>query len=262
MIRTVVSWFICFSLPVCATDKITIASGDYPPFSGPSLPFEGYVSHLVTEAYSSQDIKVELHYLPWVRTLRDSAKGKYAATMFWACSPTRRAKFHCSETPVLEEEVVIYHLTETPIKRSNTFDDLKHYKFGYVRGYEYGPEFQKALRDGEISVEYVNNDVQNFRKLLAKRIDILLLGKKVGQTVLTQHFNPDEQTQITHIPKPLFYAKYHLLFPKSRTDSLKWMEKFDAGMAELMKSESYQDLQQRLLNEGYHAKPQPSTLAP
>ncbi len=65
-----------------AKETITIASGEYPPWSGKDLLHEGYVSHLVRSAYALQGIDVEYKYMPWIRSLEDASNGYYGASIF------------------------------------------------------------------------------------------------------------------------------------------------------------------------------------
>ncbi|WP_141215636.1 hypothetical protein [Hahella sp. CCB-MM4] len=49
-------------------ETISIATGEYPPWTSQQLPFEGIVSHVVTESFREAGIRVEYHYYPWARS--------------------------------------------------------------------------------------------------------------------------------------------------------------------------------------------------
>lgn len=225
-----------------AKEIITIASGEYPPWSGKELPYEGYVSHLVRSAYAQQGIGVEYKYMPWIRSLEDASNGHYGVSTFWYCTQERQLDFYCSQQAIVAEEVSIYHLTDTNLGEWNSYKDLIGFRFGLTRGYAYDDEFLRAVDQGILSAEFVGSDLQNMRKLLAGRIDLFVMGKLSGNDILNQHFSAQERAKVTMTSKPLFTSNFHVLFSKAHPRAKYWQKQFDAGMTKLKASERFNEL--------------------
>lgn len=65
----------------------------------------------------------------------------------------------------------------------NTIADLPGKRFGVIRGWRYGDDFDKAVKADNITVDEVKSDDQNFQKLAAGWVDaILAIDKKAKQT--------------------------------------------------------------------------------
>ena len=76
------------------------------------------------------------------------------------------------------------------MNKLNTIADLPRKRFGVIRGWRYGDDFDKAVKADNITVDQVKSDDQNFQKLAAGWVDaILAIDKKAKQTELLAKFN-------------------------------------------------------------------------
>jgi polar amino acid transport system substrate-binding protein len=114
--------------------------------------------------------------------------------------------------------------------------DLKGLHIGATIDYNYGEAFAKAEADGTLTVERVASDEQNFRKLLAGRIDIFPLDLDVGLAMLRQNFTPEEMAQITYHPLPIESYTYSLMLSKKVPRNQEMLDLFNAGLKELIDS--------------------------
>jgi len=221
-----------------AEETITIATLEYHPWTGKNLKFNGFVNHVITEAFRRKGYTVRFIYLPWKRGVLETKKGKYAALSYVYLSKDREKEFYLSD-PISEEKIVFFHLKSNPIKDWETLDDLSNYKFGATRGYTYTKEFWQAAESKRINVDITDSDRQNFRKLFAGRIDIFPSGLVNGSNFLQKEFSAGKSQLISYHPKPLSKTTGHLAFTRNRKNSEHLLQAFNQGLAELKQEGLY-----------------------
>jgi polar amino acid transport system substrate-binding protein len=233
-----------------AEEIITISTLEYAPWTGKNMKFNGFVNHVITEAFQRSGYTVEFTYLPWKRGVIETKSGKYSALSYVYFSKDREKEFYLSD-PISEEKIVLFHLKSNPIKDWKTLEDLKNYKFGATRGYTYTKDFWDAAKSKRIMVDITNADLQNFKKLLAGRIDIFPSGLVNGNSILQKEFNPSIPPLISFHPKPLSKTRGHLAFTKSRKNSESLVRIFNQGLAKLKKEGLYDRFKDDLLAGKY-----------
>ena len=221
-----------------AQEIISIATQEYSPWAGENLKFNGFVNHVITEAFRRKGYSVKFTYLPFKRGVIETKNGQYSALSYVYWSKDREKEFYLSE-PISEEKIVFFHLNSNPIKDWKTLDDLKKYKFGATRGYTYTKEFWQAIESKRLKADLTDNDMQNFKKLFAGRIDIFPSGLVNGISLLQKEFDASKSHLLTYHPKPLFNITGHLAFTRSRQDSGNLLQIFNQGLAELKEEGLY-----------------------
>ena len=229
------------SLLICrasAEEIITIATLEYHPWTGKNLKFNGFVNHVITEAFQRKGYSVKFTYLPWKRAVIDTENGEYSALSYVYFSKDREKEFILSD-PISVEKIVLFHLVSNPIKDWKTLDDLKKYKFGATRGYTYTKEFWQAAESKRINVEVTDSDKQNFQKLFVGRVDIFPSGMVNGYSLLKKEFDVSKSHLLSYHPKPLSQTTGHLAFTRNRKNSENLLQIFNQGLAELKKEGLY-----------------------
>ena len=237
----VIIGFVGSSLIVCsasAEEIITIATLEYHPWTGKNLKFNGFVNHVITEAFQRKGYSVKFTYLPWKRGVIETKNGNYSAISYVYSSKDREKEFYLSD-PISVEKIVLFHLISNPIKDWKTLDDLKNYKFGATRGYTYTKEFWQAAESKRINVDVTDSDKQNFQKLLVGRIDIFPSGLVNGYSLLQKEFDVSKSHLLSYHPKPLSQTTGHLAFTRNRKNSENLLQIFNQGLAELKKEGLY-----------------------
>jgi polar amino acid transport system substrate-binding protein len=84
-------------------------------------------------------------------------------------------------------------------------------------------------------VQRTGSDEQNLRKLLAGRIQGVLLSRAVG-TRLVQSLEGDLGQRITFDPRPVNSGPLHVIFPKASAASTAWRTQFNRGLRKLKAS--------------------------
>jgi polar amino acid transport system substrate-binding protein len=233
-----------------AEQLVTIAAHEYSPWAGKNLKFNGFVNHVITEAFRRGGYTVKYTYLPFKRGVRETKNGEYSALSYVYISKDREKEFYLSD-PISAEKIVLFNLKSNPIKDWNTLDDLKQYKFGATRGYTYTGEFWKAAESKRLKVDLTDNDLQNFKKLFVGRIDIFPSGLVNGYHLLQKEFAPGKSQLLTYHLKPLSNTTGHLAFTRSRQDSGNLLQAFNHGLAKLKEEGLYDQFKVDLLEGKY-----------
>ncbi len=161
---------------------IKITNGEWAPFMSQLLPHDGFVSHIVSEAFKTVGVKVEYGFFPWIRAYNNARGREWDCSIAWYYSDERAEIFHFSD-PVFIEKQVLFFLKSKPIQW-NTINDLKKKRIGAVFGYIYGEEFKKAEEIDIITVDRVQSDALNIKKLLLRRVDAIAMSQLVGNNLL------------------------------------------------------------------------------
>ncbi len=224
--------------------KIRITNGEWEPYFSEQSHEYGLGSHIVTEAFKLEGIEVEYGFFPWARSLESTRSGDWDAAALWWPAEGYNKDFLISE-PVIASSFVFFHLKSSNFDW-NTIKDLKNIDIGFTRGYDYGIDFMTALESGDISVDEASTDEANFKKLLAKRLDVFPNDPVVGFAQLRNLFTPEEVKLFTYHEKPLDISNLHLLISKKGTNSDYFLEKFNSGLKKLKDSgrldKMYKDL--------------------
>jgi polar amino acid transport system substrate-binding protein len=249
------SWALIFGsclivYSASAEEIITIATLEYAPWTSKNLKSNGFINHVISEAFQRKGYTVKYTYLPWKRGVNETKNGTYSALSYVYFSKEREKEFYLSD-PINEEKIVFFHLKSNPIKDWKTLEDLKNYKFGATRGYTYTKAFWDAAKTRRIKVDVTNSDVQNFKKLLAGRIDIFPSGLVNGKSILRKEFDENKSDLLSIHPKPLSKTTGHLAFSRSRKNSESLVRIFNQGLAELKKEGLYDKFRNDLLAGKY-----------
>jgi polar amino acid transport system substrate-binding protein len=235
---------------VSAEEIITVSTLEYHPWTGKNLKYNGFVNHVVTEAFKRRGYTVRFTYLPWKRAVTETKDGKYAALSYFYFSKDREKEFYLSD-PISEEKIVFFHLKSKPIKDWKTLEDLNDYRFGATREYTYTKKFWDLAKTRRLMVDVTHSDIQNFKKLLAGRIDIFPSGLVNGSRILQKEFEISKLNLISYHPKPLSRTTGHLAFLRSRNNSENLLRIFNQGLAELKKEGLYNKFKEDLLAGKY-----------
>ena len=224
---------------------IRIAVSEWPPYTSLDLPHYGTNNHIITAAFALEGVTVQYGFFPWARAKALARSGEWDAVSAQYYTKERANHFLYS-VPLINITDVFFHLKNLPFDWK-TLDDLKSYKIGTTIGYSYGKPFDDAVVSGLLSVETVPKDVQNLRKLLGGRIEIVPMALVAGTAILRKHFTPKQIQKITYHPKPQNNANLYLVFSKQFARNEHMAKLFEKGMKKLKKNGTYQQIIKQLL---------------
>ena len=214
-----------------AEEEIHITTGEYPPWTGKELLHGGFVNHVITEAFKIEGYIVKYKYYPWKRAYIIAETGNVQATSYWSFTDKQKADFYASD-PIMVQKTFFFHLKSNPIKEWNILGDLRGYRIGVTDGYSYSKEFWEAEKNAGLEFINVTSDIQNFKKLLMKRIDIFPSGLVAAKTIFRE-LDKGQSQLITYHPKVLTENQGYLLFPKKNGNSEQLVAIFNQGFKKL-----------------------------
>lgn len=234
---------ILFFLPISwATppDVIKLTNGEWPPYLSKSLPNGGPSSQVIAESFRLQGIEVVWGWYPWARSYLLAQEGKFDGTVIWSANDERKASFFYT-VPVLEEKRVLFHLVSRHIEWTS-MQDLSQYEIGATVGYQYSQEFQQAEAQGIIKVRRIAEEGNNFKKLIANRVDLVIATHRVGYALIASELSEDEAKLITHNPDYVDAQQWSVLISKNCEYGEYFVEQFNIGFSKLVESGRYDEI--------------------
>ncbi len=226
--------------------EISLAIGEWPPYTGETLKNYGCDAQVVAEVFRSQGVEVKFGFFPWARSYYEAQTGNWDGTFEWADTPELRKDFYISQEKLSDQEWVFFYRTTDPFNWESMLD-LAGKKIGLTSGYVYSDLFTDLQNNKNYSFEEATSDLANFQKLLSGRIDIFPIEKQVGLTILQEHFSSEEINQLTIHPKSIYSFDPYLLLNKQNPENEKRIELFNQGLKELKQSGRYEEIMQECI---------------
>lgn len=236
-----------------AEDVVRLTNGEWPPFTSQNLKHYGVYSHIVSEAFALEGMTVKYEFFPWKRSYVYTKDGDWDGSLTWAPTPEKKREVFFSD-PVFQHTKVFFHLKNFSFDW-NTIDDLKGISIGATALYTYGDEFDQAVKNGRIEVEYATTDMTSLKKLLERRIQIFPSDIRVGYDLLNTNFTSEEASLFMHHPKPIQETFTCVIFTKKNPEkSRRLMEIFNRGLRKLKENGTYDKLLKASLRGEYWQK--------
>ncbi|HZW22552.1 transporter substrate-binding domain-containing protein [Noviherbaspirillum sp.] len=230
-------------LPLCASaaahaspgthsagpDVMRLASLDWLPYVGAGLEQEGWSSFVADAAARHSGRRAKIDYFPWTRAVQLGTRDPNYAGYFPAYYTEERARTCHFSAPIGSSTVGFAYLQRAPLQWASV-QDLTALRIGVVAGFSNGPAFDAMAREGKLRLDASPNDMLNLRKLLAGRVDTVVIDKLVLRYLLaTEPGLARERKQFAFHDKPLAELSLHVCF--QRTPAGREMQQaFDQGM--------------------------------
>jgi polar amino acid transport system substrate-binding protein len=206
------------------TNIIKLATLEWSPYVGESLPQYGFTTAIVSEAFKRAGYEVKVDFMPWTRVIKESGEGTYDAAFPEYYSEERAQEFLMSE-PFTSGPLGFYKRKADKITYTK-LEDLKPYRIGVVIGYINTPEFDAA---NYLKKDEANSDEQNIRKLLAGRIDLAVIDKYVAQQLIKTSI-PEAAGALEFMEPPLQDQPLYVIFPRKTAGSEEKLKAFNAAL--------------------------------
>ncbi len=157
------------------------------------------------------NLDVDLISLPFTRLLKQMEEGALDCMFSAFKTPEREIYMDFTTVPIHVSSLVFFEKAGSNIT-FNTLKDLKGLTVGLVRGFKSSAEFDEAVEQGVLNVEYVSNIEQNFQKLSFGRLDLVLVNRHVGGNILKKL----HMTDIHTLDVPLIAQPAYLTFAKKK----------------------------------------------
>jgi len=222
---------LCLSTTSPAKETVRLASGEWKPYTSHSMSNYGHLNHVVSQAFALEGVDVEHGFFPWKRPILIAAQGAWDGTLPWGYQEERIEYFYHSEI-VAEQRYFFFHLNNRKFDWES-YADLNGLVIGAFIGYNYSKEFQNAEREKEINVIRIGTGNQLIKLLLAGRIQLALIERRIAQDLMCRSFSREEIDQISYHPKLQSEGGLHLLLSKKHKRNQGLIEKFNRGLRRL-----------------------------
>lgn len=234
-----------------AGDTIRISNGEWGAYMSEHLPHFGFWSHIVTEALALEGFTVEYGFFPWKRAISYVKTGSWEGGIAWQKTPEREGFAVYARTPIDTQCDMWFHRREYPFDWRNT-EDLAGHRIGLMLGYHETAALEKVRHNGfPLELQIAKSELQNLRKLVNNRIDLLPCGKTVCIKLMRDHFSKQEQESVTYHPVPWKCKAVYLLISRKSARAEALAQAFDRGMAKLEQSGRLDRMKRDFVNGMY-----------
>lgn len=236
-LRCTIAFLVSWLSLAATADEIRLATLEYPPYASRHLPAGGSIVELTQRAFATQGHTAQVDFLPWARARADLRNGSYqGALALWPQEIIEEGLI--ASRPLFYSQLGFFVRQDTPVHFA-TLAELRDRRVGIVRGYGYPPHL---LRSGFIAEEAVN-DISNLRKLAARRFDLVLLERIVGEH-LSAH-DPLLRGKLQWQEPALARIPLFVGFSPRQSGQLDWAQVFAHGLSELHANGEYTRILQR-----------------
>lgn len=206
---------------------IVLATLDWPPYVGKALPSKGYIAAIVTEAFKRSNIDASIRFHRWSRVIGLARKGEVDGYFpeYYADAIRSWASF---SDPIPAGPLGLFRRKGSDI-RFTGLKDLIPYRIGIVKGYINSRDFDTAHF---LNKHPVNDDLSNFRLLMANRVDLVVADKYVGYYLVKQHM-PDQFSKLEFLPRILENKEVHVCIRSGKKASHFFLNAFNRGLREM-----------------------------
>jgi polar amino acid transport system substrate-binding protein len=237
--RLLTSAFLLLISSIADARTVTISSGEFPPWTGSNLPNQGYVNHIISEAFASVGVKVEFVYLPWKRAFEEARRGEYDLTSYWYANSERLEAMLVSD-PVVQNRTVFFQRAEEEQIAWQTLKDLENYRLSATIGFTYTEAFLEAIANRDLKVTMVPTDTQNIKMLMSRRVDLIATDEMSGYYMAaTLSVDP---RKLRVLEPELAKVNGHVMATKNNPASSELIELFNRGLQQIKANGKYQKI--------------------
>lgn len=216
-----------------ASDRLSLATLEWPPYTGARLPAQGASSQVLREALRARGWALELAFMPWARALVEGSSGERLLGFFPAYRSEARDSQLLRSARIGSSRIgFAYRGSEPP--RWKTLDDLGSQAIGVVRGFVNPDELDRRLRDGRLRSEAAVSDEENLRKLAFGRVQLAVVDEAVFHA-LTGPQGPlaAEAPRLRFLAERLLEEKSLHVYLQRRPAGERALAQLDRGLAAL-----------------------------
>lgn len=216
---------------------ISLATGEYPPFSGAAEIGNGLISAVVTAAFEAQGVSSKLAFLPWQRGYKETLAGTHTATFPYVNNKERQEAFWFSK-PIYTDTIRLF-AKEGALREIDWNGKAICVPLGYNT-----EQIQKFASERQARLERPVDMASCFEMLLLDRVYAVWSSEAVAEAVTA----PIRSKGLRYKSLMLsvdYTVDYFLIFPRTQPDSKEWLARFNAGLAQIQRNGTYARLTSR-----------------
>lgn len=217
--------------------SISLATGEYAPFSSSSEVGNGMISAVVTAAFEAQGISSKLSFLPWQRGYKETLAGNHIATFPYVQNKERQEAFWFSK-PIYTDTIRLFAKEVTP-RDVDWVGKAICLPLGYNT-----EQIQKFVLERQARLERPVDMTSCFEMLLLDRVQAVWSSEAVADTVTGPIRAKGLRYKAMMLPVD-YTVEYFLIFPRTQPDSKEWLARFNAGLTQIQRNGTYAKLTAR-----------------
>jgi len=238
---------VLLSFPVLAQElRVGLAELDYPPFYfEKNGQYNGAALEISKKVAKNLGHDLVFVRAPWRRIQSYLRSGNVDMMILYFRTPEREQDVIYVAVPHINESSDLFVLHNSDIKFEGSLHGLTSYKFGNIRGYSHGTEYDNAK---QISKHTFSNEEQLIEGLVNGRVDIGVGNKPV---VLRHAKNLKLVDKIRFLSPSLHIGENYIVFSKARKDAQELADKFSSQLKTFMKTDEYRTILQKYHFDGF-----------
>lgn len=209
---------------------LRLASLEWAPYVGRQLPSEGLTSAIVKAAAQQAGLNTEIAYFPWSRVLAEGLRNPEYAGYFPSFYLKEREKTCYFSNPIGTSIIGFASLRNKHFQWQQ-LADLHAYRIGIVQDYANGEEFDSLVKNHLLNTDAAPSDISNLRKLLANRVDVVVIDKYVlKQLLISAPEFRDVKDELVFNAHELTHFSMRICFQRNAA-GLALQKQFDSGLA-------------------------------
>ena len=233
MIRSILT-VVAFMSTVISAQTITLSADVWEPYNGkPESAKPGYAVEMIKTIFAKKGITVNYTVLPWARAVDAASKGEIAGVFGALTDDAPGFVFP-------KEEINVSRSSFITVKSGSWnyegIESVKKIKIGAVADYSYFDEidsyFETAIAPSVQKMSGDNPLDQNFKKLVAGRIDVLIEDANVIDFYLAS----TKQAALIRKAGTVGNEKIFIAFSPKNPKSAEYAKILDEGIVEMRKN--------------------------
>tara|TARA_R110001592_G_scaffold362074_1_gene674820 strand:- start:8790 stop:10838 length:2049 start_codon:yes stop_codon:yes gene_type:complete len=215
-----------------ADKKIRLATSEREPYIGESLPNNGYLHELVTEAFKQVGYTVNIDFYPLARARLMAVNGNVAGLLPSYYDPDTSAFVYSEPFPgnsiglLKKKDLKIPDSLANSTSLPEALRNLSEYRIGIVRGDKVSPEFDRVSNLNKL---VSTNDLQNIKILAANRVDFVAIDKFTAADLIT-NYEPQFIGKFDFLASSFTSLPFHVAFSKKQDDYQQLVKDFNRGL--------------------------------
>jgi len=223
-------------------ETISFVSVDWEPYAAEYLPGKGLTVAILAEASRRAGYDATFTFHPWKRAMEEVAVGEFDA-LFSAYYPEERASPYALSIPYLHGPLVFCVKAGSPVAYDGTLESLKPYRIGVVSGYVNTKQFDEAEF---LTKDPAGSDLQNLKKLLGGRVDVIVIDKYVAIQLLKTNATVEAGlSDVRFLDPPLENKPLYAMFSKRRQGYQVKLEALDGALRSMQQDGTVKEILSR-----------------
>lgn len=214
--------------------EIELATASFPPFrqiSGNTLGGADY--DIVTAVLSRMGYQYTIRPFPLQRALKTAAAAQGPVGFFTFTKNAERERQFVFSAPISTVRDVFFKRSQDTISWGS-YADLQRYTVGVSEGYNYAPDFMRALQQNQFKVMMATGDTpenEQLRRLQRGLIDLAICEISVCSALISR--NKAEFGKLDYIDKSVGNIRtFHLGISRNYPQAASFIKAFDKELAQ------------------------------